>query len=451
MLRQRFDKIEIFDLRGDVRRGERAGVDADQGVFNIQVGTAITLAIADGRRHEGRAAEVFYNDSWADQLFTRRAKLDRLAERANAGTMPDPITVARGLLDDMRPEPFQGREWLSLRELFVFSKSGMKSGNDDVFTNPVRQRLRELVSNYLGDIARASFNVSLETFYSYRPLDRRWFFNDLRLLNRPGPEMQRVWGAENVGLYALPSGTAAGPGIRCHSLIPDYHAFRGSYGGYAFPLYDRRPSINAPNIVPGLIEALGAAYGEAITPQEAFDAILCLLSATSYTLRFAEDLEDAFPHVAFPARYAVFREAVRFGSEIRAVETFARETRGMDRPDFVRLVTQPHGNVTQAEPIGELLVLCADGSGRITGLPQSVWNFSVSGYRVLPRWLEARVGLPANLAFVRELRDICGRIAELIDLFGQADTVLDATLREPLSREALNFAPIPPGTDDRSD
>jgi hypothetical protein len=35
MMRERFDRIEIVDLRGDVRRGERAGVGADQGVFNI--------------------------------------------------------------------------------------------------------------------------------------------------------------------------------------------------------------------------------------------------------------------------------------------------------------------------------------------------------------------------------------------------------------------------------
>jgi hypothetical protein len=40
---------------------------------------------------------------------------------------------------------------------------------------------------------------------------------------------------------------------------------------------------------------------------------------------------------------------------------------------------------------------------------------------------------------VRELRDICGRIAELIDLFAEADIVLEATLHETLSREALGF------------
>ena len=53
MMRERFDRIEIIDLRGDVRRGERAGVDADQGVFNIMVGTSITLAIANNSKPEG--------------------------------------------------------------------------------------------------------------------------------------------------------------------------------------------------------------------------------------------------------------------------------------------------------------------------------------------------------------------------------------------------------------
>ncbi|MHB1111127.1 MAG: hypothetical protein ACYCZU_12535 [Devosia sp.] len=64
---------------------------------------------------------------------------------------------------------------------------------------------------------------------------------------------------------------------------------------------------------------------------------------------------------------------------------------------------------------------------------------------------EARVGLPANLAMVRELRDICGRIAELIDLFAEADIVLEATLRETLSREALALDPVMEDANDGPD
>lgn len=452
MMRERFDRIEIIDLRGDVRRGERAGVDADQGVFNIMVGTAITIAIADGTKADGEPADVYYHDTWTDGLFSRRAKLDWLMSRADTGTPPNAVAVERDLMDDMRPTPFQNGEWLSLREAFRFSKSGMKSGNDDVFVSPARSRLRTQVAPVLSTRADTTYDASLETFYSYRPLDRRWFFNDPRLLDRPGPMMQRVWGADNVGLYALPSGTGAGPAVWAHALLPDYHAFRGSYGGYAFPLQDRRPEMNAPNISPALINSLSTAYGEDVAAEDVFDAVLCLLSATSYTLRFAEDLEDVFPHIPFPGPPDVFQDAVRIGREIRAVETFARQpSDAYRRSEFARVATQPRGNLAPVEFADGAITLCGDGTGRITGLPQSIWEFSVSGYRLVPRWLEARVGLPADLTLVRELRDICGRIAELIDLFDDADIVLEATMQETLTREALGFPPAGQEADDERD
>lgn len=69
MMRERFDRLEVIDLRGDLRRGERAGVVADQGVFDIQVGIAITVAVADGSKRDGEAAEVGYQDTWTEGLF----------------------------------------------------------------------------------------------------------------------------------------------------------------------------------------------------------------------------------------------------------------------------------------------------------------------------------------------------------------------------------------------
>ncbi len=115
MMRERFDRIEIVDLRGDMRLGEPAGVEGNQGVFNIQVGTAITLAVADGSKAEGEPAEIYYHDSWTEGLFSRRAKFDWLISGAEAGTLPNAVPVERDLLDDMRPMPFQNGGWVSLK------------------------------------------------------------------------------------------------------------------------------------------------------------------------------------------------------------------------------------------------------------------------------------------------------------------------------------------------
>lgn len=223
-------------------------------------------------------------------------------------------------------------------------------------------------------------------------------------------------------------------------MLPDRHAFRGSYGGYAFPLHDHRPGHGPFNISPDLLTALGEAYGAQVSAADVFDAMLCLLSATSYTTRFGEDLEDAFPHVPFPADPAVFTEAARLGAAIRAVETFARPPSAPYR-GLARAVTAPTGPLQPSDWRDGEIALCADGSGRITDIPAPVWAFAVSGYRLLFRWLDGRRGMAIDAELIPELRDVVQRIAELLDLFAAADEILDRALADVLSRSALTPPP----------
>jgi len=174
MLRERFDRIEIIDLRGDVRRGERAGVEGDQGVFNIQVGTAITLAIADGNKASGALAHVTYVDSWAEKLFQRSAKLAWLTEGIENGRLSDEVGIERDRLEDMKPVPFQNGEWPSLSDCFAFWKSGIKSQNDSDLIKIARSDLKLAVRPLIAPRAEPSYHPELERQIAYRPLDRRW-------------------------------------------------------------------------------------------------------------------------------------------------------------------------------------------------------------------------------------------------------------------------------------
>lgn len=452
MMRERFDRIEVIDLRGDVRRGERAGVTHDEGVFNIMVGTAITIAVADGSCG-GRDAEIRYTDAWAAGLFSREAKLDWLEAGATGSDLSDAIAVERGILDDMRPGPFEQGAWINLRECFVFSKSGMKSGNDPVYVGLSVADVRNTVPAALVGRDDPTYDAALERNLSYRPLDRRVFYNDLTLLNRPGPAMQAAWGTDNVALYALASSTGVGPAVWAHGLLPDYHAFRGSYGGYAFPLFDRRLGGQQINLNPELIAGLAANYGAAVEPQDVFDAILALLSASSYTTTFAEDLEDTFPHIPFPGDHEVFAEAAAIGSEIRAIETFGRKPTAAFLPDsLARVETIPSAGVLGAvEWAEDGFALRPDGTGKVTGVPEAIWRFQVSGYRLLPRWLAAREGQPVDKALIAAMRDVAGRIAELIHWFDAADLVLARALDDTLTREELGLAAPVEGPVDEPD
>ncbi|MEM8579597.1 MAG: type ISP restriction/modification enzyme [Pseudomonadota bacterium] len=457
MMRDRFDRIEIIDLRGDLRLGPRAGVARDMGVFDIQVGTAITIAIADGSR-AGDEAEVHYLDAWAEARYRRPDKLSWLAAGVDQGALPNAVPVHRSGLENFRPEGFAGTGWPSLRECFEFAESGVQTKRDQLVYAPTRNELIDRIRDFLAsdpEAVRKSFNevgrrtvqaaqaVPFDATYvreaAFRPLDRRFHYAHPTYNDRLRRKLPTVWGTSNVGFYTLPNGIGAGPAIWCHGLLPDYHGFRGSYGGYAFPLHDRRPIKAAPNVEPGLTNGLSALYGATVTAEQAFDGILCLLSASTYTQRFAEDLEDVFPHVPFPASHDIFKCAVRLGTEIREIETFARAPALLSDLTFVQLDTPPTTSAVLKveDPEGTTLTLCADGSGKVTALPETLWTFEVSGYLVLRRWLEGREGQVVDLALFDTFRDICGRIAALVELYASADTVLADALDTPLTRDAI--------------
>lgn len=439
MMRERFDRIEVIDLRGDLRRGERAGVLNDEGVFNIQVGTAITLAIADGSKTEGELAKVTYADSWNEHHFTRRSKLDVLEAAAVAGRFDGGAAIDRGEMDDFKQVPFKTQLWPSINNVFSFTKSGVKTGRNLTFVSLSKEQLKHNIET---EFPGLDFDYRTVAPYMFRPLDKRYLYNDLRKLQRPGPEFQSVFGVENHVIYSHTFGLGAGPAVLCTRELPDYDMFNGR-GGYAFPLYDRRPGHGPINLQPGLIDGLSLAYHEAVTPEAVFDAIVCLLSATSYTLRFAEDLEDVFPHIPFPAEKAVFDRAAAVGRQIREVETFTRSPDAKFLTSAIaRIETTPRGPLASIRPSdwdeGEL-TLCEDGSGKVSGIPKIVWEFAVSGYRVLPRWLSGRAGIAVDNAFVLEFRDITGRINELIHLFDEADLVLQDALNHSLTSREIGL------------
>ena len=146
-----------------------------------------------------------------------------------------------------------------------------------------------------------------------------------------------------------------------------------------------------------------------------------------------------FPHVPFPAQYETFAGAARLGSDIQAVQTFARPAAGLVDPAFVRLETAPTPGacLSAGQPDGRRLTLCADGTGQVDGLPVALWDFEVSGYPVLRRWLEGRKNQVIDLALFDAFRDVCAQLVELADLYAHADTILTDALDAPLTRRAL--------------
>ncbi|MFN5618908.1 MAG: hypothetical protein ACK47T_10070 [Brevundimonas sp.] len=140
----------------------------------------------------------------------------------------------------------------------------------------------------------------------------------------------------------------------------------------------------------------------------------------------------------------MFDAAAAVGAAIRAVQTFTRPPGEPFTKGIALAQTAPTGKLRPIDPRdldGAALTLCENGSGLIAPIPREVWDVAVSGYRVVPRWLAARAGLDATAPdFIPQLRDLVGRVGELIDLNLHADSLLIQTLDDPLSRDSLGFA-----------
>jgi hypothetical protein len=112
----------------------------------------------------------------------------------------------------------------------------------------------------------------------------------------------------------------------------------------------------------------------------------------------------------------------------------------------VTLETPSRGSAFRLDGRGSgAALLQKDGSLLISGVPERVWAFEVSGYLVLRRWLEARAGEALDATLLRSVLDLTWRLSELVELFDAADILLAKAIDSPLRREDIGLLESVPG------
>ena len=360
----------------------------------------------------------------------------------------------------LTPRGFGATDWPSLDDLFDFRSNGVVTYRDHFayafspevlrrrvelwlrgsLTKEARERFHETRDRKAAPAHATTFDPSALQRTMYRPLDRRYLYNREEFVNQPRQPLQDVWGESNCALHALNDGTGGGPAAWCHGLLPDQHAFNNR-GGWIFPLFDARESRTTLN---GTAAGLSSAYGVELEPQQIFDAILALLSATDYTTRFAFDLDSDLPHIPFPSNEELFLAAARLGGRIRELETFASAPAQeftfarLDGSAAPTLQVPTRSRAFRPAEAGGQIALAADWSFFISAVSETAWNFEVSGYPVLHHWLRARNGETVDALLQREILDVVGRIEELLHLFDEAVPLLERAISMSLSKDVLN-------------
>jgi hypothetical protein len=241
--------------------------------------------------------------------------------------------------------------------------------------------------------------------YAFRSFDRQWIIPDNRVINRPNPELWRSRGKRQLYLTA-PSDRAptSGPAITFTTLIPDLHHYNGR-GGRVFPLW-RDSAATEPNVSPKLLECLTKKLKLPVTAEDFLAYLAAVMAHPAYTARFKSDLAQPGLRVPVTLDPKLFMKAVATGRRVIWLHTFGerfadpkagrpkappRMTKGQP-PVIPREGSISNDPDSMPDEIGydaakrRLLV----GKGFVENVPAAVWQYEVSGKRVLTQWFSYR-------------------------------------------------------------
>jgi predicted helicase len=483
-LRDVFDELWIVDLGGEGR-----GARVDENVFAIRTPVTIAFGIRTGSPHKGCEVRYLAVEGTRDEKLAQLGKLDLLHAPATEieGEKLDRLTPSAGTdystwpeITDLFPWIHSGsqikrvwpiapsksalsRRWAALLEVPPSQRRALlKETRDRTTTSKVSALLKSAALKPLSSLSAGTEPEGIER-YGYRSFDRQWLIADARVADYPRPPLWDVRGGHQTYLTTLTSTKlGAGPSVTATPYVPDLDHFRGSYGAKnVMPLYrDRR--AKDPNVTNGLLEAITEALAAEVEPEHLLAYVYGLTGSAAFTERFADELGEAAGPVRIPitADAGLFDEVVALGEELLWLHTWGeRFADGQDLPtSLAKELTPVSGAYPEKFTWDAGSRVLTVGSGSFGPVDREVWEFEVSGLKVLQSWLGYRMKAgkgkkssplddirPERWTFTPELLTLLTileqtvaltpRAAELLDRVVDGDLIDPATLPTPTDAE----------------
>lgn len=238
--------------------------------------------------------------------------------------------------------------------------------------------------------------------YAFRSFDRQWLLADARVINDVRPLLWQAHSDEQVFLTAPTDREAtAGPALTVTALLPDLHHYNGR-GGRVFPLW-ADAAASQTNLSPDLLRVLGETFGAPVTPEALMAYIAAVAAHPGYVERFRANLKQPGLRIPITANHALFEEAVEVGREVIWLHTFGERFAEGRPPGSPRVTDGPEPTIPKEGVLPTTLAAMPHdleydpearrlkiGTGFIDNVSQAVWDYEVSGKRVLSQWWSYR-------------------------------------------------------------
>lgn len=479
-MRRVCDEIWILDLGGEGR-----GPRKSENVFAIRTPVAIAVAARYRKEPKNDPARVYY----ARIEGTREEKLRALAA----------ITGLESLAWEECPREWQapfrpaGRgpyfAWPLLTDLFPWQHSGVQFKRTwPIAVDPetLQRRWTKLLDEEenraklfketrdrkvslkypplpgqkeaepISKLVKGGSPLPPIMRYAYRSFDRQWILADNRLGDFLRPELWAAHSDRQIYLTSLltkPLGT--GPAVTSCAHIPDLDHFSGRGAKDVVPLY-RDPKGSNPNILPGLLDLLTQTYGHKVSPEDFLAYVYGILAQPAFTKRFSQELESRQLRVPLTKDPELFCKVRDVGAKLLWLHTYGERcvppgfARGQIPPGKARCVkpvpTDPekypelfwYDNNTQILHVGE---------GEFWPVDPQVYEFEVSGLKVVQSWLGYRMKTPKGkkssplddigperwtAEFTTELLQLLWVLEATLETYPEQERLLEEVLRNPL-------------------
>lgn len=420
-MRETFDELWILDFEGESR-----GARPTENVFNIQTGVAIAIGIRLGAGDKSKPTQ------------TRYAKIT--GSRAQKFAALDAIQVLADV--DWRDcssdwlQPFQPiseavyHDWPALTDLFPWQHSGAqfkRSWPIGVTESVLRQRWNDLITapqdqkaamfretrdrtiqrtfrDWRDDeralpLAQETSATPIIERYGFRSFDRQWAIADNRVADFPKPTLWKSYSTRQLFLTSLLTGVLGdGPAATVTAHVPDLHHFSGRGGKDAIPLW-RDASATQPNVTGGLLPYLGEALERDISAPDLFAYCYALLSPRAYVRLFAEELLLPGPCIPLTRSPELFARVASCGHDLIRAHTFGERDLESNAPSgevtpglarYTATISPEPENYPRDYAYDLATKTLHVGDGAFSPIEPEVWNYSVSGLRVVRSWLDYR-------------------------------------------------------------
>ncbi|MES2467596.1 MAG: type ISP restriction/modification enzyme [Verrucomicrobiota bacterium] len=475
-LLQTFSNLQMVDLHGNSKRGERCPDGSpDENVFDIQQGVAVMLATQPFGKNLQR--DVAHSDLYG----LRVEKYERIRSGGTlhfqSVTPAAPFFLFTPQDESLRVE-FEGA--YGLPSVFSSTSVGIVTGRDALTLHFTREDAAEVAKNFvamtpekarhqfdLGDDSR-DWKVSLAQAdlktqlirpqdciqVAYRPFDVRFTFYSGKsrgfLCMPRGENMGHMLATRNLGLITARSNKSQeADHFFCTRFVSEAKCGESTTQSCLFPLYlgpqDGGLSFSggcthglrldflrffAQSL--GLKQAKEGGLPVGLTPEDIFHYAYAVFHSPGYRSRYAEFLKIDFPRLPLTGNLELFRALARLGGELTALHLLESPKVKKPLTDFTgpsREVSKPGWTADNSGTVW----IDAKGSGDATkagasgfqGVPEAVWNFHIGGYQVCHKWLKDRKNRTLTDEDISHYHKIVIALSETIRLMKEIDEVIE--------------------------